>query len=65
MIQYLEDILPMLKEREIADFKSKEIKRLIRENNQETDGVERQAIAFCTVLVGGDAEEADHDKKGT
>ena len=65
MTQSFEQILQMLKEREKQDLKSKEIKRLIREVNQETDGAERQAIAFCTVLVGGDAEEADHDKKGT
>ena len=62
MTQSFEEILQMLKERQIADAKSKVIKKLIRENNQESDGFERRAIAFCTVLVGGDAEEADHEK---
>ena len=62
MTQSFEEILQMLKERQIADAKSKVIKKLIRENSQESDGFERQAITFCTVLVGGDAEEADHEK---
>lgn len=62
MTQSFEEILQMLKERQIADAKSKLIKKLIRENNQESDGFERQAIAICNVLVGGDAEEANHEK---
>jgi hypothetical protein len=61
MIQFFEEILPMLKEREKKDVKSKEIKKLIREVNQETDGLERQeADCFMGLLYGND-EGADDD----
>jgi len=51
----------MLKEREIADLKSKEIKKLIREVNQETDGIERQGTDCFTGLLYGNGEESEHD----
>ena len=61
MIQSFEAILPMLRERQIADAKSKAIKKLIREINQETDGIERQGTYFFTGLLCGNAEGEDHD----
>ena len=61
MTQSFEEILQMLKEREKADLKSKEIKQLIREVNQDTDGIERQGTDCFTGLLYGNGEEADHD----
>ncbi len=59
MIQSFEAILPMLKERQIADAKSKAIKKLIIENNQEADGIKRQRFNCLTGLLYCNSEEAD------
>jgi len=61
MTQSFEEILQMLKEREKADLKSKEIKKLIREINQETDGIERQGTDCFAGLLCGNGEESEHD----
>ena len=61
MTQSFEEILDMLKEREKQDLKSREIKKLIREINQETDGIERQGTDFFTGLLYGNGEESEHD----
>jgi len=61
MTQSFEEILPMLKEREKQDLKSKEIKKLIREINQETDGIERHEADCFTGLLYGNGEEGEHD----
>ena len=54
-------LIEFLKEKEGHDFRSKEAKSRVKEINQENDGLEIQAIEFCTVLLYGDGEEADHD----
>jgi len=59
MTQSFEEILQMLKEREKDDLKSKEIKKLIREVNQETDGIERQGTDSFTGLLYGNGEDGD------
>ena len=60
MTQSFEEILQMLKEREKADLKSKEVKKLIREVNKETDGIERQGTYCFTGLLCGNGEGEDH-----
>ncbi len=61
MTQSFEKILHMLKEREKKDLKSREIKQLVREVNQETNGIERQGADCFTGLLYGNGEEAEHD----
>jgi hypothetical protein len=61
MTQSFEKIFHMLMEREKKDLKSKEIKKLIREVNQETDGIERQEAGCFAGSLYGNGEEADYD----
>jgi hypothetical protein len=61
MTQSFEAGLQMLKERQKEHLKSKEIKKLIREVNQETEGIKRQGTYFFTGLLCGNGEGEDHD----
>jgi hypothetical protein len=59
MTQSLETVLPMFKERQKAEIKSKEIKRLIREANQEAEGIERHQADYFMQALYGDGEDSE------
>ena len=61
MTQSFEAVLQIFKERQKEELKSKEVQKLIREVNQETDGIERQEIYCFSGLLCGNEEGEDHD----